>query len=175
MERLHPSDRPVLQAEALIAVLAAHEVRWVLCGSQVLALHGAKLVPNDLDVVPELSPENLARVAECLRSLNAVRAYLDGWGGATLAECEDWRVGAATAEALDWLYVTPLGMLDIVVEFAAPYAELMQGAIELEAAGVPYRACDPRKVLRALERRDRSKDAARRAEYARLRRELGVA
>ena len=71
---IDPRDRPPQQLEPMVAALARHQVEWVLIGSQVLALYGADLVPNDLDVLPELSPTNLQRLAECLNELGAVAA-----------------------------------------------------------------------------------------------------
>lgn len=166
-----PHDRPPLDAPALVAALDRHEVRWVLAGSLVLSLHGARLTPNDLDVVPDLAEENLTRVAACLGELGAVKAYLDGWGGVrgTLEACRAWSPDPATVENLDWLFVTPHGMLDIVVELAEPYETLMQEAELHEMDGVRFHACHPARVLAALEKRDRKKDRERAGEYARMR------
>lgn len=176
MPRLDPIDRPALQPGALIRALSAFNVRWVLCGSQVLRLHGGDLQPNDLDVVPDLSPENLENVAACLAELDAVAAYLDGWGGArgTLEACRAWRPDRASAVHLDWLYVTPFGMLDIVIEKAESHDALMEGATWREVDGAACWVCDPRRVLRALEGRQRVKDDARRAVYREMRRRFGM-
>ncbi|SPH17837.1 hypothetical protein DEA8626_01364 [Defluviimonas aquaemixtae] len=175
-ERLDPTDRPALQPAPLIKALAKFKVRWVLCGSQVLALHGAGIVANDLDVVPHLESENLRRVAACLEYLRAVAAYLDGWGGerGTLEACRAWRPVPPTSENLDWLFVTHLGMLDIVIEKADPYESLMDHAEVRSAGGTPYWLCDPRRVLKALEGRARKKDRERDAIYRLMRRRLGM-
>ncbi|MCK0096908.1 hypothetical protein MWU60_15115 [Yoonia sp. F2084L] len=171
-----PKERPPLQPAQLIRVLADFKINWVLCGSQVLALHGADLAPNDLDVVPDLAPDNLRRVADCLDDLHATAAYLDGWGGprGTLEACRAWHPDPATAEHLDWLFVTPFGMLDIVIEHADSYASLMNGATRYYAEDVSYWVCDPRRVLQALEGRKRPKDAKRRAVYRAMRRKFGM-
>lgn len=175
--RLDPTDRPALQPARLIRVLADFEVRWVLCGSQVLALHGADISPNDLDVVPQLGEDNLKRVSACLDGLGAVAAYLDGWGGqrGTLEACRAWRPDPPTATHLDWLFVTHLGMLDIVIDKADSYESLMDGATLHSVDDVPYRVCDPRRVLTALEGRKRTKDKARRGLYRAMRRQFGMA
>lgn len=172
----NPKDRPALQPGRLIRALAEFEVRWVLCGSQVLAIHSADISPNDLDVVPHLGQDNLGRVAACLDALGAVAAYLDGCGGerGTLDACRGWRTHPATAANLDWLFVTQWGMLDIVIEKADSYESLMDGATPHSADGVPYWVCDPRRVLTALEGRQRSKDKERRAVYRAIRRQFGM-
>ncbi|MBV7379058.1 hypothetical protein [Maritimibacter dapengensis] len=171
-----PEDRPALRAGDLIRCLARFDVRWVLCGSQVLALHGAKFTPNDLDVVPDLTPENLERVAACLEDLGATAAYLEGWGGArgTMDACKAWRPWPATAENLDWLFVTRFGMLDIVIKKADSYAALIEGATWEAVDGAECWVCDPRKVLAALEGRRRAKDHARRAAYREMRQVFGM-
>ena len=176
-DRLSPMARPKLQPGPLLAALQRSGADWVLCGSQVLALHGADLEPNDLDVVPDLTPDNLARIAACLEELGAVKAYLDGWGGArgTYKACLAWRADEPSAAHLDWLYVTPFGLLDIVIEFAEPYATIMQDAQKVSLAGHAIWASDPRRVLRALEDRSREKDRARAEVYRRMRRKFGMA
>lgn len=176
MTRLDPKTRPPLQPDKLINALAEFDVAWVLCGSQVLALHGAKLTPNDLDVVPDLAPDNLERLANCVAKLDAVAAYLDGWGGArgTYEACLDWRPDPPTAEHLDWLLVTRFGMLDIVIDNADPYDVLMSDATQMTTGKTPYWACTPQRVLNALKPRNRKKDLERAAEYARMRKLFGL-
>ena len=176
MPELTPRDRPPLEADALIATLARYKVDWVLCGSYVLQMHGAALVPNDLDVVPDLAPANLDRLAACLEALSPVAAYFENWDDPrnTPERCAARRARPATAENLDWLWVTRHGMFDIVIENAGPYGDLMSDATRHHSLGTPFYACRPERVLRALEPRSRKKDAARQAEYARLRRQFGL-
>lgn len=173
-----PAARPPPQMDALIAALARHQVRWVMWGSQVLALHGAALEPNDLDIVPDLEAGNLERLASCLDWLGAVMAHTRGADlpEGSLEACRTWRPSPPTPENLDWLFVTGLGMLDVVIRNAAPCAELAAGASRELAGGVEYLACDPRLVLRDLEVRGyrRRKDRERRDAYDALRSRLGM-
>lgn len=173
---LHPSDRPAPQFVPLVEALAEHDVHWVMCGSQVLALHGGDIAPNDLDIVPDLNAENLGRLASCLDALDAIRACFGGAGGAgdTVEACLAWRTDPATPENLDHLLVTRLGMLDIVIKNADPYATLLEGASRMWAGGTPILVCDPRRVLKSLEKRDRRKDRPRRPVYEAMRRSLGL-
>lgn len=174
---IDPRDRPPQQLEPMVAALARHQVEWVLIGSQVLALYGADLVPNDLDVLPELSPTNLQRLAECLNELGAVAAYLDGWGGVrgTLDACQDWTPEPATKENLDWLMVTPLGMLDVVIAFATePYEQALRTSHQMMIGTTSVAVCDPRRVLVSLEKRSRTKDQTRVEAYRTMRARFGM-
>lgn len=54
-------------------------MRWVLTGSTVLAIYGARLVPNDLDVTPALEPDNLQRLAGALPDIDTVPAFVPDW------------------------------------------------------------------------------------------------
>ena len=49
----------------LIRLLHDRDVDWVLSGSAVLALYGADLRPNDLDVVPLPDPATFAGSQIC--------------------------------------------------------------------------------------------------------------
>lgn len=173
---LDPTSRPAPQIPALITHLADHRVRWVLCGSYVLTLYGAAIVPNDLDVVPDLAADNLARVADCLAKISAIPCVCGpGWGAAeTIQTCRAWTADPPTADNLDYLFVTELGMLDIVIKLADPYQTLASDAAQMEVADVPFLACDPRRVLRALEPRKRKKDRLRRRVYDEMRAQFGM-
>ncbi len=177
MDRPDPTTRPPPQIPDLVRTLEDFGVVWLLAGSYVLTLHGADLEPNDLDVVVRRDPENLARLARCLEHLDATPAWY-GEGNPwieSLEACLDWRPDPATTQHLDHLFVTRLGMLDIPFEFLPPYDTLLDGATTIPIGGIPVNVCDPKRVLAALETRDRKKDRARSEIYADMRKRLGMA
>lgn len=168
-----PLARPSLRLPAMLRALADHQVEWVLSGSTVLAVYGAPLSPNDLDVVPALDPANLRRVAALLTSLDAVPAHMpDSQQGLSVAQCQQWRPDPPTADQLDHLFVTRLGMLDIPPRLTGTYDQLRSTATQMELAGVPVWVCDPDEVLRRLPERPRAKDRDRATAYAMLRERL---
>ena len=57
--------------ERMLSALADREVRFILIGGMAAVLHGDVGVTVDIDVVPERSEENLERLAEALRDLDA--------------------------------------------------------------------------------------------------------
>lgn len=157
----------------MLRTLREHEVDWIMSGSTVLALYGAPLSPNDLDVVPATGPENLRRVADLLTSLDSVPAHVPDWKQSlSIQECHAWRPEPPTVEQLDHLFVTRLGMLDVPPSITGTYEQLRPGASRLELDGVPVWVCDPDEVIRRLPKRPRAKDRQRAAAYAALRERL---
>ncbi|WP_153033524.1 hypothetical protein [Amycolatopsis sp. YIM 10] len=170
---LDPRSRPVPQPAPLLRALHEHRVDWVLSGSAVLLLHGADLRPNDLDVVPSLEPANLRRLADLLLRWEAVPAHVPSWPGSmSVDQCRAWTPEPPTAERLDHLYVTRLGMVDVPSSLTGTYAELTRTASLVQLAGVPVQVCAPEAVLDRLPARPRQKDLDRAAQYAAARRAL---
>ncbi|WP_216213862.1 nucleotidyltransferase family protein [Amycolatopsis aidingensis] len=170
-----PFARPPLRLPAILRALADHGVDWVLSGSTVLAVYGAEVEPNDLDVVPSLEPVNLRRVADLLADLDAIPACFPGWvDGLSARECREWTPEPPTVRGLDHLFVTRLGLLDIPPELTGTYAQLRPGATRFELAGVPVWVCDPEEVLRRLPAEPRPKDQRRAAAYAAVRERLDI-
>ncbi len=150
-----------------------HNVDWVMSGSVVLAVYGADVQPNDLDVVPSPDPDNLQRIADLLVELEAIPAYDPSWrNGLTEERCRSWRPEPLTLAQLDHLFVTRLGMLDVPPELTGTYAHLRTGATELELAGTPVWVCDPHEVLKRVPDPPRPKDLARADACAELREQL---
>lgn len=168
-----PEARPPLRPRAIVASLAKARVEWVLTGSVVLVAYGAELVPGDLDVTPALDEPNLARLGEILRDLGARPAYVPDWApGPDLDRCAAWSPDPATVERLDHLFVTPLGMLDVVPRLCGTYDELRGEATLMPLGGVPVAVCHPGEVLARLTGRTRDKDLRRAAAYATVRARL---
>ncbi|RAS64791.1 hypothetical protein C8D87_105284 [Lentzea atacamensis] len=155
-----------MQLIPLLRLLHDRGVDWVLSGSAVLALYGADLRPNDLDVVPSPDPGNLRRLADLLVELEAVPAHEPSWSKAlTRQECLQWRPDPPTAEQLDHLFVTRLGMVDVTPKLTGTYAELRPDASSVQVEGVPVRVCSPEEVLRRLPDAPRPKDVERAEQY----------
>lgn len=153
----------------MVGLLAEHNVRWVLTGSAVLAVYGADLVPNDLDVTPALGPDNLQCLADALSEVNAIPAYVPDWARRpTLEQCRAWHPSPATEANLDHLFVTSLGMLDVPPRVCGTYDELIGQATVVDIAGVPVPVCDPSEVLSRLAGRTRPKDLQRADTYQKM-------
>lgn len=55
----------------IFATCARHDVDYVLIGGLAAVIRGSTAMTNDADLVPRSTPENLGRVAEVLRDLDA--------------------------------------------------------------------------------------------------------
>ncbi|CAN5756233.1 hypothetical protein BH23ACT8_BH23ACT8_20930 [soil metagenome] len=166
---LAPDLRRPLDPAELARRLASSGVDWVLVGSCVLVLHGARLEPGDLDVVPDRDPANLARLARLLDSLGAVPAHVPGWEHTlTVAECRRWTPRTAAVTNLDHQFVTAHGLLDIVPLLTGAYESLVRGSVALDAWGTRVRAADAVAIATDIATRTRAKDPARRAEAERI-------
>jgi hypothetical protein len=64
------AERP-LDIGELIAVLARHEVDYVVIGGVATQVHGHRRTTMDLDLTPDPSPQNLQRLAAALAELEA--------------------------------------------------------------------------------------------------------
>jgi hypothetical protein len=157
----------------VVALLGEHDVQWILTGSFVLAACGAAIVPNDVDVTPALDPDNLRRLARSLEAIAAVPAYLPR-SGPTLADCLAW-TPTPTEANLDHLFVTSVGMVDVVPRLCGRYDELIATAVIVEVRGVRLVLCEPSRVLAIHDDRTRAKDLARAEAFAALRRQPTLA
>jgi hypothetical protein len=64
-------DAPPLQAKELLALLDRHHVDYVVVGGLAAIAHGSARATFDIDLVPDWSSSNLARLASALREADA--------------------------------------------------------------------------------------------------------
>lgn len=110
-----------LEADAILRALDQFDVDYVLIGGLAVQTHGHPRTTQDLDLVPEPSAENLARLQNALSSLGARRV------GRTSPE--PIRIPAEGVLELD----TDAGGVDVHLAppGAAPYPELRARALEV--------------------------------------------
>jgi hypothetical protein len=111
-----------LDAGAIFRSLAEHNVGYVVIGGLAVQAHGHARTTQDLDLVPEPSRANLARLRAALAELGARR--IGGTGRETI------ELPAAGVVELD----TDAGGVDVHMDppGAAPFAELRSRALELQ-------------------------------------------
>ena len=148
-----PRPAPItagLQPEPLLRTLERHRVAFVVIGGFALAPHGYIRATKDIDIVPEPTRENRARLAAALRDLDA---QVD------LADIGAKELGLAPNEAGlrgggNWMLRTRFGRLDVMqtVPGLRDYQHLRAGAVEV--AGVLYAGYEELIAMKAASGRE---------------------
>lgn len=139
----------------MLSVLRDHGVRYVLVGGFAAVIHGSPYVTVDVDVVPDRSEENMRRLSDALRAMNAKM-----W---TVSEPEGvpfGHDGRSLAENNVWKLVTDHGRLDITFVPAGTtgYDDLSRDAVHLAILGVETDVASLADVIRSKEAADREQD-----------------
>ncbi len=144
---------PAFDPEPMLRALSQHRVRFVVVGGFAANYHGSVHVTFDLDITPEMSEENLERLSDALRELDAqVRAGDESFGFNHDARS----LGAATVRNLR----TPHGDLDLTILPAGTqgYEDLHRDSITDTVLGVVVEIASLADVIRSKAAADRPKD-----------------
>ena len=140
--------------EKIAAVLTRHQVACVYIGGFAAFIHGSPLPTDDVDIVPETSAENYARLSTALSELDAkVRAE----GVEPLPFFHD---ADSLAAVRTWNLTTKYGNLDITVEPSGTqgYPDLQRDATATELDGVRIQLASLNDIVRSKEAAGRDKD-----------------
>lgn len=148
-----PAER--FDPQATLAVLQEHGVLFVAIGGYAAILQGSPYPTTDVDITPETSTQNLDRLAQALRVLEARVRNPDIPEGLPFG-------GDATslAAAVFWNLTTRYGDLDISFTPAGTqgYPDLVRDALTVELRGVPVRVAHLADVIRSKDAANRDKD-----------------
>jgi hypothetical protein len=114
-------DIPI-DAAAILRVLAAHQVAYVVIGGLAVQAHGHPRTTQDLDLVPEPTAENRGRLLAALTELGARPVGAGAPGRFSIPETGVLELDT-DAGGID-VHAAPPG--------AAPYAELRARALVIE-------------------------------------------
>jgi len=145
-----------LDPRSIFESLERHRVRYVLIGGLAASFHGSPLVTNDVDITPERTRDNLERLSEALKDLDA-RIRTDA-----VREGLAFDHNGESLDASDiWNLTTSAGDLDITFVPAGTggYPDLSGGAVELEVQGLAIPVASLADVVRSKEAAGREKDA----------------
>jgi hypothetical protein len=141
----------------ILAVLDAHDVRYVLIGGLAAVLHGAPHVTTDVDVVPEEAKRNLERLSAALEELGArIRATGEPDG------VPFDHSGESLARLRSWNLQTDLGDLDLTFEPSGTsgYDDLTRDAADMDVRGLSVPVASLADVIRSKEAAGRPRDRA---------------
>jgi hypothetical protein len=151
------AGEPELNAAAIVAALNRHQVLYVIIGAFAAIAQQAPIpATRDIDLTPEVSQENLARLSSALKELDArirTEAVPDG-----LPFSHD---ATSLAAADVWNLICPDGEFDISFHpsgFEGGYAQLAVNAHRLRVGEVEVIVADLGDVIRSKESAGRPKD-----------------
>lgn len=148
-------DPAPFDPERIVRALAHHKVRYVLVGALAARLQGFPRLTADADITPSRETDNLAKLADALRDLQA-RVYTE-----TVPEGLPFDITAAGLSRSElWNLVTSAGRLDIVFEPSGTrgYEELLKAAVSYEVFGVVIHAASLADIARSKEAAARPQD-----------------
>lgn len=140
-----PSAVPeALDPLPLLRFLADRGVKHIVIGGFAVNAHGFIRVTKDLDTVPAADRDNLARLAEALRDIDAVLLETDDFDDAELP-ADPTRVDDL-ARGGNFCLQTTLGRLDVMqwiggIDAEDLYSELVHRAISGDVDGVLVTVC----------------------------------
>ena len=142
---------------ALLSAIHDHDVDCVIIGGLAGVLHGSPATTNDADIMPNPSPENLERLSELLRDIDARLRVADSVDGVPFDPHPSLLASMAMLNT-----TTRHGDLDIGFRPAGldDYAELRRSAVQFDIEGVPVWVASLDDVIRSKETADRPKDHA---------------
>ncbi len=148
-------DQLPFDPRAIVAALIDHRVRFVLIGGQAALAHGSPFPTEDVDITPETSSENLSRLSDALRALDARVRAADVDGGLPFDHDAE-----SLAAASVWNLTTPSGDLDLSFRPSGTegFGDLDAGAEEMEILGVSVRIASLADIIRSKQAANRPKD-----------------
>jgi hypothetical protein len=145
---------PPTRIDALIEVLAAQGVEFIVVGGVCAALQGAPIHTIDLDVVHARTPDNVARLVEVLRDLGAF--YRESPGKRLRPDATD------LASPGHHLLMTRVGALDLLgtIGRGRGYDDLIASSDAMNIGSHTYRVLKLDVLIRTKEEAGREKDQA---------------
>ena len=149
-----PAPAP-FDPERIVRVLATHHVAYVLIGALGARLYGFPRVTADIDVTPDVSTENMTRLASALRSLEA-RVFTESIPEGLPFDCS----AATLARANVWNLVTDAGRVAVafVPSGTSGYTELASHAELFEVFGTTIQVAALSDIIRSKRAADRPQD-----------------
>lgn len=149
-------DEAVFAPEEALATLARYEVEFIVIGGYATVLHGSSHFTTDADVTPRADPDNLRRLADALREMNARIRSVSEPDGLEFTCDEHFLKRMATVNL-----ITRFGAFDLSFHpsaFPDGYEDLLPNAVEVSILGERVRVAGLGDIIRSKEAADRPKD-----------------
>ena len=141
----------------ILEVLDRHGVRYVLVGGMAAVLYGAAHVTTDVDIVPYESLDNLRRLSDSLRELDARIRIAGEPEGVPFDHSAE-----SLARVRVWNFQTDKGDLDITFEPAGTHGfdDLARDAVVMHVRDLEVPVASLGDVIRSKEAAGRERDRA---------------
>lgn len=141
--------------ERILSELVDHGVDFVLIGGMAAVAHGSPLLTEDVDVTPDTSTDNLERLANALRAMDARIRHPDIPEGLPFSSD-----ATSLAAAIFWNLTTPWGDLDISFTPAGTtgYRSLRENSGSKVFRGVQVQLASLADVVHSKDTANRDKD-----------------
>ncbi len=139
--------------ETLIRLLVGRRVEFIVVGGAAATAHGSARLTEDLDIVYRRTPENIARLADCLATH---KPYLRGAPPGL-----PFRLDRNTiTRGLNFTLETDLGPLDLFGEITGGggYEDLLPHSITLTLFGVSCRCLGLKRLIEVKRAAGRPRD-----------------
>jgi hypothetical protein len=128
----------------LLLTLTNAQVEFVVIGGVAVGVHGFIRATKDLDIVPDPTPGNLARLARVLTEIDAQHVGLDDFSSEEFPY--DPTDPGQLAEGANFRLETSLGPIDIMqwvagIETDPAYRELASQAVSVRFRDAQIRVC----------------------------------
>ncbi len=145
---------PDFDPVAVVEVLTRHAVAHVVIGGWAAVGHGSPLPTRDIDIVPASTRDNLTRLSDALRELEAMVRNGDE---EPLPFTHD---ATSLAGSTFWNLTTRFGDLDISFRPSGTqgYDDLRRDAVEVTLRGIPVLLASLQDIVRSKEAAGRDKD-----------------
>ncbi|RJP77341.1 MAG: hypothetical protein C4522_15745 [Desulfobacteraceae bacterium] len=136
-------NQNITDLSAILEGLVKAGVEFILVGGLAAVVQGAPVTTMDVDIVHNRSSENISRLFQFLKSINAIYRRPDD--KIIVPKEEDFSGHA--------LFSTRLGPLDVLafIEEGKNYEDLLQNTVEIDFKGHPILVLDIRTMI-ALKR-----------------------
>jgi hypothetical protein len=152
-KRLEEGGRPVIDAPAVVGLLASHQVEFVIVGGQAMIAQGSAHLTLDLDLCYRRTPSNCAALA---KALAPVHPYLRGAPPGL-----PFRFDAPTIQAgLNFTLKTDVGDVDLLGEVSGigNYEQVLAQSDELTVWGFKVRVLSLDGLIATKQAAARGKD-----------------
>lgn len=146
-----------LDIRRILAELTREDVEFLIIGGVAVGFHGYVRATKDVDIVPAPDPQNLERLAQVLRRLDA---QIEGAEEFENEELPDPLDPEALALGGNWVLRTRFGRFDIMQWIGEDelWGKLSPAAIEAEIDGLPIKVVSYKDLIVLKEMANRPED-----------------